>query len=354
MLVDPHSWTLTAVSQEAVRASTQDREVEHELFLQQLETATPPCNSLDELLGELRRCRRAVGESAQTAGARVAAMPAPVLVDGSETITPKPRYQRIHDEFGEVARAALVCAMHVHVDVDDEVEAVAVVNRIRPWLPVLLALSANSPYFRNRDTGFASWRSQIWSRWPSGGPSDPFDSVADYEQVSSQIIEWGGALDRGMLYYDVRMAEHYPTVEVRVADVCTEPEDAVLVAALARALVETCARQWRAGEPAAPWRTDLLRVAGWRAARFGLAASLVDPRTQRLAPVREVFESLADQVAPALAEADDHDWVRAAFERLLARGNGATQQRRTFERTRNLEAVVRDLCDRTEESWRED
>ena len=149
-----------------------------------------------------------------------------------------------------------------------------------------------------------------------------------------------------MLYFDVRLAESYPTVELRVADVCLEVEDAVLVAVLARALVET-----HAGEAAQPWRTDLLDVAAWRAARYGIAGDLVHPGTRELAPPREVLRSLLEHVGPAVDDTGERRFVEDGFERLLARGNGAVRQRRTFEETGDLVAVVDDLADATEATW---
>ena len=167
--------------------------------------------------------------------------------------TPKSRYRRIQSEYGELARQALVCAMHVHVDVADDEEAVRVVDGIRPWLPLLVALSANSPFWQGRDTGHASWRSQVWSRWPTAGAAQPFGDVATYRAGrASGCSSWGAGLDPGMLYFDVRLAAHYPTVEIRVADVCTDVEDAALVALLARALVTTVAADPASGRPGAP------------------------------------------------------------------------------------------------------
>ena len=131
--------------------------------------------------------------------------------------------------------------MHVHVDVADDDEAVRVVDGLQPWLPFLLAVSGNSPYWEERDTGHASWRSRVWGQWSTAGPSQPFGDVATYREVTGRMVEWGGALDPGMLYLDARLSAQYPTVEIRVADVCTDPEDGVLVALLARALVETVA-----------------------------------------------------------------------------------------------------------------
>jgi carboxylate-amine ligase len=362
LLVDPETRRLSPLAVRAVRAHEGGAadadpgdgsvaEVENELFLQQIETASPPSDSADEVREHLRRGRRAVGEAAVAAGARAVAMPTPVLADPDERFTPKPRYERIAADYGELARQALVCAMHVHVDVADDDEGVAVIDRIRPWLPVLVALSANSPYWRGRDTGHASWRSQTWSRWPSAGPQEPFGDVDTYREVSARMLESGASMDTGMLYFDIRLSERFPTVEVRVADVCTEVDDALLVSLLSRALVETSARAWRAGEPVTAHRTDLLRAAAWRAGRHGLAGPLVHPSTQRVAPVRDVFTAVLDHVRGALEEAGDESLVVELFERAVARGGGAARQRSVLEAHGDLTAVVDDLVARTERSW---
>jgi carboxylate-amine ligase len=187
----------------------------------------------------------------------------------------------------------------------------------------------------------------VWSSWPTAGAAQPFGDVATYRAAADAMIGWGGALDAGMLYFDVRLSEKYPTVEIRVADVTTEVEDAVLVALLARALVATAA-----ADSALPaWRADLLRVAGWRAARFGLAGSLVHPVEARLVPAREAFDALVAHCRTALEDTGDLVRVTDSFERLAARGTGASRQRSVFEATGDLGAVVADLARRTEESW---
>ncbi len=367
MLVDPDTGHLAAVATSALRAarpgprgdtggeSADDPagdpgagvEVQPELFSQQLETATRPCLEAEDLMTGIRAGRRAAGESAAASGVRAVAMATPVLSEGDPDFAQVPRYRRIGDDYGELARQALVCATHVHVEVADDDEGVRVIDRIRPWLPLLIALGANSPYWQGRDTGHASWRSQVWGRWPTAGAAQPFRDVATYRSVADSMIGWGGALDTGMLYFDVRLSERYPTVEVRVADVTTDPEDVALLALLTRALVTTAAQ-----DHAAPaWRGDLLRVAGWRAARFGLAHDLVHPTAARLAPVREVVDATLQHVQDALREAGDLDRVTDSFERLLARGTGATRQRSVFEAHRDLAAVVADLADRTQDSW---
>lgn len=321
----------SATHDEVDDAGSATQPVEQELFPPQLETATRPFVELDELLEDVCRCRAIAATGAEAAGAVITAVATPVLATDTLAPTRKPRYERIVEEFGATGRRALVCGMHVHVDIDDDEEGVAVLDRLRPWLPVLLALSVNSPFGWGRDTGYASWRSRVWSRWPTAGPAEPFGDASGYRAATEALIGSGAAFDAGMLYFDARLAASFPTVEVRVADVCTEADDAVLIAALSRGLVETGARQWRRGEALPHWRTDLLRAAHWRASRYGVSSQLVHPVEQRLAPAREVVEALLAYVEAALDSAGDGAWVRAAYERLLARGTGASRQRAVAE-----------------------
>jgi glutamate---cysteine ligase / carboxylate-amine ligase len=365
LLIDPATGRLAEVSQlamqshlagagDAADAVKRPADVEQELFLQQIETTSAPCETLDDIRAEVRRCRRSAGEAARAAEAAAVAVGGPVLDQTDFTVTPKPRYQLIVDSFGEVGRQATACGMHLHVEVDDDDQRVGVLDRIRPWLPFLLAVSANSPFWQGVDTGYASWRSLVWGRWPTTGPAEPYRDRAGYETVVESLLESGAALDRGMLYFDARLAAEFPTVEIRIADVCTDPDDTVLIAALGRALVETAAREWAAGESPASWRTDVLRAAQWRAARFGVASELIDPTTRRLEPARGVFDSFVAYTQDALDEADDMGAVVDGFERLLARGAGASRQRAVAEASGgDLEAVVADLLRRTEASWRD-
>jgi len=171
--------------------------------------------------------------------------------------------------------------------------------------------------------------------------------VATSWDVSERLLGWGAGIDAGMLYFDVRQAQVLPTVEVRVADVCTDLEDTVLVALLTRALVTTTA-----GDPdPVTWRGDLLRAASWRAAKVGLSDDLVHPVEGRLVPPRQVFGAALAYARAALEEAGDLDTVAEGFERLVSRGNGATRQHRVRETGGDLRRVVEDLARRTEESW---
>jgi glutamate---cysteine ligase / carboxylate-amine ligase len=359
LLVDPDTRRLRSVSHAAIRlAQESDRvdddidQVDEELFKPQIETATRPRSTLADLERDLRDTRRRAAEAAAASGAALVGVPLPVLADVEPDITPKPRYEQIVREFGETGRSAVVGGLHVHVAIESDDEGIGVIDRIRPWLPVVLAISANSPYSWGADTGYASWRSQTWSRWPSAGPPEEFGDAAGYRTATDEIVATGAAIDRGMLYLDARLAESYPTVEIRVADVGADTESAVLVAALTRALVETAATAWAAGTPVPSWRSELVRAATWRASRDGLSDQLVHPQDKRLAPARDVLAALVGHVSAALESAGDRPQVDRLLAELMAGGSGAARQRSVFEANGSLEAVVDDLRARTQASYR--
>lgn len=322
-----------AAAQEA--ASTLD----FELQLQQMETNTRPCRGLEELDREVRRCRAWAAQAAGRAGVRVVALatsPVPVKPE----VVDKSRYQKMAQAFGLTAHEQLVCGCHVHVEISSDQEGVATLDRIGPWLPILLALSANSPFWQGQDSGYASFRYQAWSRWPSSGPADVFGTAAAYQETVRQMVATNTVLDAGMVYFDARLSQHYPTLEIRIADVCLHADDAVLIAALARALVETEARNWRAGTPPLPWRAELLRLASWRASRSGLDDTLLNPVTGRPDQSAAVASLLLDHVQDALADAGETGSVTELLSAVLARGNGATFQRNTYRNSSHLPSVV--------------
>nr|WP_297429837.1 glutamate--cysteine ligase [uncultured Actinotalea sp.] len=321
--------------------------LETELQMQQVETATPPRTLLAELVDDVRALRRRADEAAQDVDARVVALgtsPRP----GVPVLTPVTRYRAMAQLMGVTAAEQLTCGCHVHVGIESEEEGVGVLDRIRPWLAVLTALSTNSPYWNGADTGYAGYRTQVFQRFPTTGPTERFGSPAGYHGLVADLMATGALLDEGMVYFDARLSRTYPTVEVRVADVCLEPEDAVLVAALSRGLVETAAAQWRAGEAADDVPASLLRMASWRASRSGLTSELVHPVRRRPAPAAEVVAALVDHVRPALADSGDLAWVEQQVGTVLRRGTGADRQRRVAAASGDdLTAVVRDAVEAT-------
>jgi carboxylate-amine ligase len=355
LLVDPDTRLVSSRAAEVLRGfheavpepTTAADELDHELFRHQLETRTDPATDLADIATQLVAGRRRAGEAARAADLVLVASGVVPLSDAEPRLTQDDRYEAMLGTFGEVARTGGTCGMHVHVAVDCDEEGVAVIDAITPWLPVVLAISANSPFYLGHETGYASWRAQVWSRWPSAGPNEPFGSAAAYHDVSRRMIELGAARDPGMLYFDARLSVEHPTVEVRVCDVCTDVEDPTLVAALVRGLVTAAAD----GDLPTPLRrVEELRAAQWRASRYGLGDRLVHPVERTLRPAREVLRALVDAVLPGLEDAGDVERVESGVERVLG-GGGAARQRAAYERTGEVEGVVDDLVERTRLSW---
>jgi carboxylate-amine ligase len=326
-------------------AEPNEESLEFELQQQQLETNSKPCQDLGELSAEVRRGRSLATAAAARGGAQIAALAtSPIPVEPE--LVRKGRYLAMARAFGITAHEQLTCGCHVHVSITSPGEGVAVLDRIRPWLPVLLALSANSPFWQGQDSGYASFRYQAWGRWPTAGPTDIFRTAEAYHETVRRMVSTGTLLDSGMVYFDARLSEHYPTVEVRIADVCLYAEDAVLLAALTRGLVETEARGWRAGSAVPADRLEMLRLASWRASRSGLDDMLLNPVTALPEPAAVAARALFDHVRDALDEAGDTDTVRELLGALLARGNGAAFQRRAVS-DRSLSCMIEQAAEVT-------
>jgi len=301
-------------------APDEDAQFDKELKAAQTELATQPATDLAAVADELARRRAELVEAAAERGARVVASGTSPVGDHTRT-TPNARYREMAETFGAVQRRQLTCAMHVHVGVDGDDEAVRVVDGIAPWLPVLVALSANSPYHRGEDTAYASFRRIQWGQWPTAGPTGAFGDVAEYRRTVDALIASGAARDAGMIYFDARLSARYPTVEIRVCDVTPDVGTAVALAALCRALVSTAAGQRLAPPP----RPELLRAAHWRAARYGMSGELL--LDGRLVPAAEAVAALVDVTAGALKAAGDLEQVREFVAAVGARGTGADRQR---------------------------
>ena len=311
-----------------------------------LEVVYSPHSRYTDLRDELLRGRTLLDTEARAVGARAVALAtSPLPVAPHATVDP--RYTSIHERYGVTAREGLTCGFHVHVGIGSPDEGVGIIDRIRSWLPVLVALSANSPFSNGEDTGYASYRSSAWTRWPTAGPTEVFGSAEQYRRYADELLGTGVLLDEGMLYFDARLSRDHPTVEIRVADVCLLAEDAAVLAALIRALAETAAREWTAGLPPVAVSATALRLASWQAALRGLAGDLPDPIGGGSVPARARVESLLAHVRGVLEDAGDTEAVTCGIRRILASGTGADWQRAEFARTGTLADMVRCAIART-------
>ncbi|MGB9376498.1 MAG: glutamate--cysteine ligase [Mycobacteriales bacterium] len=341
-LVDAASGSLRTAAPEVLAAlgRREADEVDPELLRTQVEIQTPACAELAEIRSHLGRLRSSLGANAAQVGCRIAASGTWPGQTPPVPPTQEDRYEQIAARFGPTAREQTVCGAHVHVHVADRGLRMAAIRRARPWLATLLAISANSPFWRGADTGYGSYRWQVWSRWPMAGAPPAVQSAEEYDQIVEALLRTGVPRDEGMLYWDIREARRFDTVEFRVADVGARIEDTLLVAALVRALVQTCVEAERESRRCDDTRPELIRVALWRAARFGLTADLIDPVTGSPAPVADVVASLVEHVRTSLEEHGDLAFVRTGVEALLAGGTGAERQRAAFRPAGHMRDVV--------------
>lgn len=313
-------------------------ELQHELNLSQAEAATGVCRTHSEALRQVGGLRADLTKAARARGYRLLPAGVPPLAEADlPRITPNPRYQRMAEHFGATAWRSLTCGCHVHVAIPDKESGIRVLGRIRPWLPALLTITANSAISEGYDTGYASWRYHQWSRWPSAGPPPRFASLDEYESIVDGWLRAGAILDRGMIYWDVRLSEKQPTLEFRIADVAATPEEAVLLGVLARGLVATALAD---DAPPPELSNEVLRAQLWRASREGVTGCCPHPRTGDLQPAKAVLDELVTVTASALEAAGDLDFAREGTARLAAEGGGADRQRRAFAAKERPEAVV--------------
>jgi carboxylate-amine ligase len=319
-----------------------------ELYLSQIEIGTPVCRSLADVRDELVRHRRAVIAAAERDGCRIAAAGThPFSHWEDQAITPKPRYYGIAADFQQLAREQVIFGCHVHVGISDREAAIQVMNRVRPWLAPLVALAANSPFWLGLETGYASYRTELFQRFPMAGTPHALATRAEYDDLVASLVSTGSIGDASNIYWDVRPSSHFETLEFRVADVCMAIDEAVMVAGLCRALARSCYDAHRRGEPIEHARPELLRAAKWRASRFGLDGDLIDVRTRRAVPAAEMVDALLAFVRPALEEAGEWDEVTALVRRTLGRGTGASRQRAVLARAGRFEDVVDAIVEET-------
>ena len=331
VLLDPSTGATVLAAAELVRMLGGEPGVRTELMRFQVETASAVCTSLDEAGRELTRLRRLAADAAAQLGCRlVASGVAPYGTPGLAAVTGQPRYQELARRYGRVVAEAGTCACHVHIGVPSREAGVQVLARLRPWLAPLLAVSANSPIAGGHETGWASWRYPIWSRWPTAVPPAAWPDAAAYDTAVRRLIGQGAALDERSVYFLARLSPRYPTVEVRVADVCLDAGTAVLLAGLTRALVATALAEARRGTPAAAAPGPAGRRGPDHRGPARARRRWSNPVTGQAVDAPALRARLLDYVYPALSDHGDTETITRLLHRLDQRGTGADRQRALF------------------------
>ncbi|MEV4846266.1 glutamate--cysteine ligase [Micromonospora matsumotoense] len=314
----------------------------------QIETRTDPCHAVSDIDAQLVEARAALQAAAGRAGLRVIATGSPVRGRAvPPPITKGPRQDRGNATYRGLHDDLAICAVHVHVEQPDRDRAVLVGNHLRPHLPVLLALTANSPYWRERDTGYASWRSLTWQRWPVAGPPPYLTSAQEYDAHIDLLLDAGALVDSGTIFWDLRLSAHHPTLEVRVADMPITAAESAGFAALVRALAMVATAAVDRGDEGPRTDPDLMRLAYWRAARDGMGGHGVEVGTGLLLPAGVLAARLVELARPALEETGDGPRIARWLAGLAADGDGATRQRAAAAARGRLTDVVAALVTAT-------
>ena len=326
VLLDAVSLTPVDLAAEAradLADSARDGEIMSEFFPSQLEFASPVCSTAAELDSSMAGFRRELAEWAHGHRVIAAGVGVPFNIAGHPQVTDLPRYRDIAAHFGHIVPDHQINGLHVHIGMQDRDRAVRALNRLRPWLPALLALSANSPFWGGADTGFDSWRAIHSRRWTTHGIPPAFTDAEDYARRTSALHGIGGTSDSGTLNWVVRPSEKYPTLELRAFDAQLDSRTSTALAALVRGVVDT-------DRDERPHEAELLDAAYWHAARYGLDRDLFDPQAGRMRAAADVVHALLDAAAPGLERHGDTQRVESRVGWILNQGNGATWQRRAY------------------------
>jgi len=334
----------------AVAGHELEAQMKAELMQSVLEIATPVCDTTADVDRELRKLREYVASVASQKSLRVgSAGTHPFSLFESQRITARDRYRALVDQMQYVARRELIFGLHIHVAVDDAEKAIQVVNGLLLELPVLLALSASSPFWRGEATGLASTRQLVFAAFPRSGPPPRFRDYADYAEVVGQLEKTGCIADYTHIWWDIRPHPRLGTVEVRICDSVSRVEHAVALAAYCQALVKLYCERFDRGEEIRSYHRILTSENKWLAARYGLEAPLMDLATEarNRVPVAQLVRRRLKDLKPHAKELGSEDALEGIRE-ILSGGNGADRQLRVFNANRDLTEVVREIADATE------
>jgi glutamate---cysteine ligase / carboxylate-amine ligase len=305
-------------------------QVSPEFLRSQIEVATKVCHSLAEARAQLALLRRTIGEVAGQYGmAPIAASTHPFATWDAQKATARERYVTLQRDLQGVGRRLVICGLHTHVGVDDDELRIDLMNQVSYFLPHLLALSTSSPFWRGEDTGLASFRVSVFDGLPRTGIPERFESWSEYRRHVGILVQAGLIEDASKLWWDVRPSERFPTLEMRITDICTRLDDGIAVAALYRCLLRML---WRLKRNNQRWRIYarmLVNENRWRAERYGIAEPLVDYGKRELVAYPELLEEILALVADDAAHFGCRAEVAHA-RRIVERGTSTHEQRRIY------------------------
>jgi carboxylate-amine ligase len=341
-VIDPNTRELTSHEQKIVEIADEilEGQVKAEMHQAVVEVGTVICKDIKEVRSQVTHLRKTISEVASSLGLRIAAAGThPFSEWEKQLITVHPRYDEIVQELQDAARSNLIFGLHVHVGIEDREMAIHIYNSVRYFLPHIYALSTNSPFWEGRNTGFKSFRTKVFDKFPRTGIPDFFSGAGEYERYVNLLVQTKCIDNAKKIWWDVRVHPFYPTIEFRICDVPLTVDETVTITALIQALVAKLYILRRSNLNFIIYKRALINENKWRASRYGIEGKLIDFGKSMEVPTKELILELLDFVDDVVDELGSRDEINK-IHKILNEGTGADRQLAVYEKTKNLNDVV--------------
>jgi glutamate---cysteine ligase / carboxylate-amine ligase len=343
---DLRSHVATEILEEGKRMFSEH--VKPEMHQSVVEVGTAVCANIKEAKQELVKLRRAMIGLAEQNGLMLAAAGTHPTADWrTQEVYPDKRYHDIIEDMQMVARANLIFGLHVHVGIEDRETAIRLLNVGRYFLPHILALSTNSPFWMGMNTGLMSYRCKVFDKFPRTNIPESFASWGEYENFVKLLVKTGCIDNAKRIWWDMRPHPNFPTLEVRICDIPMRLEETIAIAALIQATFAKLYQLFASNQTFRPYRRALIMENKWRAARYGLNGKLIDFGKQEEVPVRDLILEYLAFVDDVVDELGSRDEIQYIYE-ILNRGSGADRQLRVYEETHDFAKVVDYIVEETQ------
>lgn len=342
MIIDPETRELKSHDQKIVEMASRivDDQVKAEMHQAVVEVGTGICKDVEEARRDIIKLRRTVHEVSGELGLRFgAAGTHPFSHWSKQLITPNPRYEDIVNELQEAARSNLIFGLHVHVGIDNKNIAMHIANSVRYFLPHVYALSTNSPFWEGRNTGFKSFRSKVFDKFPRTGIPDYFNTYEDFMHYVNLLVKTGCIDNAKKIWWDIRVHPFFDTIEFRICDIPMLVDETICITAIFQALVCKLYKLRMQNQTFINYNRALINENKWRAGRYGIDGNMIDFGKEEEVRTRSLILELLDFIDDVVDELGSREAVRYA-EKMLENGTGADRQLEVYQRTGKLEDVV--------------
>lgn len=348
-IVDPETRELRSHIQQILEEGKMilSEKVKPEMHQSVVEMGTDICQDIHDARKQVTELRRDLAKLAIKNGLRIAASGThPFSHWKDQRITPNPRYKLIVEDMQQVARANLIFGLHVHVGVDDRETAIHVMNAARYFLPHIFALSTNSPFWLGRNTGFRSYRSKVFDRFPRTGIPDYFNSLAEYDNYVNLLIKTNCIDNAKKIWWDIRVHPVFETLEFRICDIPLRVDETICLAAIMQAIVAKLYKLIKQNLGFRLYRRALIAENKWRAARYGISGKLIDFGKKEEVETRALIHELVEFVDDVLDDLNSREEVNKVFN-IFETGTGADRQLDVWEQSYDTKSVVDYIIDET-------